>query len=736
VKRKQLRVNSILLISSIAVFAYSSAGRAKGPDTLWTKTYGGFSSDGAYSVQETADSGFIIAGDTESFGAEGGDIYLLKTDAAGDTVWSKIYGGERYDGARSVIQTFPDSGYIIAGTSHSYGRRYSDVLLLKTDAAGDTLWMRTYFDGLSHQRGECVRQTRDGGYVVVGATGPDYGALTDAYVVRTDPNGDTLWVRQYGYLEGGIDHAYSVVEVASGGFAIVGEATVVGKAGAAEAVIGVYLVRIDSGGDLLWQRTYAALESNCGYSIDEAAEGGFIIAGTTTPSYPGLPDIYLIRTDANGDSVWTRTYGGSGYDFAYSVEQTADGNYILGGVASSWGAGGNDVFVMQVNDEGKALWARTFGGAGDDLSHQIQQTSDGGFIVAGSTKSYGRGYGDVYVLKLAPTPADPVEPDLAIGVLQNPYMTQYLDIYLAASEELDSASVEMKVDGDSIGIHLLDPDGHLWRADYKVEPPGGVLSIWCGASDLADNDTTVSAEFVVRRFPVMGGGTVWSPDGRVCLRGGGGAMKHDVYAVILPCSESVEVSGSPQLVLRQGFHMLAPAGSKPAGYYIGPAAALTGGAYVEFSYGAADMPPGVSADQLCINANGNQWIESYFDETRQTVGAVISDPGVFSLALGEPGAGKALDSFFLDISRGFPNPFSESTVVRYEVRSSQRVKIEVYDVLGRSVARLYDNVVYPGNHEVVWDGRSQAGGQASSGFYFIRVATERGSSSTKVNLAR
>jgi hypothetical protein len=188
----QPRAYSILLIPAIAVLACTSTIHAKGPDTLWTKTYGGFSWDGAYSVQQTADSGYIIAGDTESFGAEAGDVYLIKTDAAGDTLWSRIYGGARYDCARSIVQTFPDSGYIIAGTAHSYGRRYGDILLLKTDADGDTLWMRTYFDSFSHQQGECVRQTSDGGYIVVGATGDDYGGLTDAYAVRTNPAGDTL----------------------------------------------------------------------------------------------------------------------------------------------------------------------------------------------------------------------------------------------------------------------------------------------------------------------------------------------------------------------------------------------------------------------------------------------------------------------------------------------------------------------------------------------------------------
>jgi hypothetical protein len=502
-----------------------------------------------------------------------------------------------------------------------------------------------------------------------------------------------------------------------------------------EQLKGVYLVRIDSEGSLLWQRTYNALEGYRGHSIDETSDGGFIIAGTACPSGPSRRDIYLIKTDDNGDLIWTRTYGGSKFNSANSVQQTADGNYIVAGASSAFGAGGNDVFVIQVDGEGKALWARAFGGAGDDIAYQVQQTMDGGFIIAGSTKSYGRGYSDIYLLRVAPTPVDPVEPDLAIGVLQNPYMTQYLDVYLVASEALDSASVELVVDGDSVGIGLLDADTHLWRADYRAEPPGGVISIMAAASDLAGNDTTTAASFSVGSLSA-GGGVISSPDGRVRLRVGHRSLGGDIYAVILPRRGSEGRPDLPGQVLPRGLHVLSSCGAPPAGYYVGPAAAMEGGACIEFSYRASDLPPGAGADRLYIRDASGGALESYIDERRQVVCATIFSPGTFSLVLGSPGASRRRDDVLLDIAGSFPNPFSEAVTVRFEIASRQRIKVTVYDVLGREVARLLDEVVYPGSHEVRWRGRSQRGDLISSGHYFVRIESEHASGTSKVNLIR
>ena len=166
---------------------------AQAPDTLWTKTYGGIEYDWGFSVQQTDDGGYIIGGAIYSFGSISGDVWLLKTDANGDTVWTKIYGGAGTDEGQCVQQT-TDSGYIIVGWTESFGAGAWDVWLLKTDADGDTLWTKTY-GGIFVDYGYSVQQTNDGGYIIVGWTKSFGAGDYDVYLVKTDVDGDTLWTK-------------------------------------------------------------------------------------------------------------------------------------------------------------------------------------------------------------------------------------------------------------------------------------------------------------------------------------------------------------------------------------------------------------------------------------------------------------------------------------------------------------------------------------------------------------
>jgi len=189
---------------------------------LWTRQYGGAAKDVGLSVQQTADSGYVIAGWTESFGAGATDFYLIKTNAAGDTLWTRTYGGASEDLGNSVQQT-ADGGYVIAGYTASFGAGDWDAYLIKTDAAGDTTWTRT-FGTTGPDYGYSVRQTTDGGYVV---TGQVHDSLTEegkASIVKTDSNGGTLWTMLLcpaGYVDA---EGHSVVQTADGGYAILGYA--------------------------------------------------------------------------------------------------------------------------------------------------------------------------------------------------------------------------------------------------------------------------------------------------------------------------------------------------------------------------------------------------------------------------------------------------------------------------------------------------------------------------------
>jgi hypothetical protein len=350
---------------------------AQAPDTLWTKTYGGTDYDDGESVQQTSDGGYIIAGGARSFGAGLSDVYLIKTDVHGDTLWTRAYGGTDYDHGYSVQQT-SDGGYIVAGETKSFGAGNWDVYLIKIDASGDTLWTRTY-GGTSSDGALSVQCTSDGGYIIVGYTS-SFGS--GVYLIKTDANGDTLWAKTYGGQIG-----YSVQQTSDGGYIIAG----VGSND-------IYLIKTDVNGETLLARTYGGDGYECGYSAQRTYDGGYIITGSTGSFGAGGEDVYVIRTDTDGDTLWTRTYGGTGDDWGYSVQEISDG-YIIAGLTGSFGAGWSDVYLVKIDVNGNTLWTKTYGGTGDDWAHSVQQTQDGGYIITGLTESFGAGKWDVWLIK-------------------------------------------------------------------------------------------------------------------------------------------------------------------------------------------------------------------------------------------------------------------------------------------------------------------------------------------------
>ncbi|MCK4306803.1 T9SS type A sorting domain-containing protein [candidate division WOR-3 bacterium] len=376
-------------------FIVSLPAIADAPDTLWTKTYGGTEWDEGSSVQECASGGFIITGGTSSFGAGGGDVYLIRTKADGDTLWTKTYGGTNEDYGHSV-QECANGDFIIAGKTESFGAISGDVYLIRTNADGDTLWTKTYGGTYGGNCGYSVQECADSGFIIAG--GSFAGCSDGVYLIRTDADGDTLWTKTYGGNCG-----YSVQECAptksgqaSGGFIIAGRSTF--GAGSYD----VYLIRTDANGDTLWTRTYGGTGYDAGGSVQECADSGFIIAGGTMSFGAGKRDVYLIRTNSDGDTLWTKTYGGTNDDFGYSVQECDEEGFIIAGRTESFGAGG-DVYLIRTDADGDTLWTKTYGGTNYNWGYSVQQCADGGFIIAGSTNSFGAGECDVYLIRVSET---------------------------------------------------------------------------------------------------------------------------------------------------------------------------------------------------------------------------------------------------------------------------------------------------------------------------------------------
>jgi hypothetical protein len=369
---------------------------AGGPPIQWQKTFGGSEWDEGHSVQQTSDGGYIITGFSGAYiynPIQGGDVCLLKTDPNGNSDWQQTFGGGDDEYGCSVQQT-SDGGYIIAGWTSSFGSGNCDFYLIKTEPNGNEKWQKT-FGGSEHDRGYSVKQTTDCGYIITGYT-QSYGAgSTDVYLIKTDPNGDSQWQKTFG--GSGIDWGWSVQQTFDGGYIIAGETD---SYGAGE--LDVYLIKTDPNGDKKWQKTFGGSDHDWGKSVQQTTDGGYIITGYTWSFGAGLYDVYLIKTDPNGNSQWQKTFGGSDHEIGYSVLQTSDGGFIIaGGKGGVYGPPG-DVYLVKTDPNGNSRWQKTLGGSSNEHGRSIQQTFDGGYIITGFTHSYGAGSSDVYLIKLCP----------------------------------------------------------------------------------------------------------------------------------------------------------------------------------------------------------------------------------------------------------------------------------------------------------------------------------------------
>jgi hypothetical protein len=355
-------------------------------------TFGGASSDEGSSVQRTSDGGYIITGWTESFGAGGSDVWLVKTNSSGDKVWDKTFGGTGSDFGHAVEQA-SDGGYVIVGSTQSYGAGGSDLWLIKTDASGCKVWDRT-FGGAASDYGAAVQKTSDGGYVLLGTT-VSYGeGNEDVWLVKTDESGNRAWDKTYGGTSYGVGR--SVQQTSDGGYIISGSIMPDTGSGHRQAL---WLIRTDTLGNRVWDRTFGETGYGGGFSVQQIADGGFVIAGYTDSQGAGYSDVWLVKTDSLGREVLDKTFGGGSGDFGSSVRQTYGGGYIIAGSTLSYGAGGSDVWLIKTDVAGDKVWDRTFGGAGNDWGSSVQQTSDGGYIITGRTDSYGSGQGDLWLIK-------------------------------------------------------------------------------------------------------------------------------------------------------------------------------------------------------------------------------------------------------------------------------------------------------------------------------------------------
>jgi len=444
---------------------------AQAPDTIWTKIYGGIENDMGRRFEETADMGFIVIGSTNSFGTDGA-LWLIKTDSIGDTMWTRIYDDSL---VQSGLDVKPISnGYIVLGMTSSLATMY-DIWLLRTNTSGDTLWTRTYGGDMIDEP-YTVSVTNDEGYFIVAETESHDGRQIYGYLIRTDSLGDTLWTQTVdGSSKAGI-------VTTDGNFAIAG-----GK------FLDAWLAKVDTGGGIIWEQTYGHWNGELANDVYQTSDGGYILTGYTS-SFGGPPtrwDVYIVKTDSLGNMIWDNNINIGAYDYTFSVRPTTDNGYIICGFTGTVSNAVRDLLIIKTDANGDTLWTRVYGGNDWEYGFCIRQISDGDYVAVGYTESFGAGQNDLWLLKLGyPTGIASRTSDhkSCINVFPNPF-SQTTTIKLnRAYKEIKIYNVLGKLVKDfpcsagitwngsdnsnrdlECGIYFIEVDGEIVNKVVKVE---------------------------------------------------------------------------------------------------------------------------------------------------------------------------------------------------------------------------------------------------------------------------
>ena len=339
----------------------------------WTETFGGDGDDIGFYVQQTSDDGYIVVGTTSSYG-KWRDIWVIKIDEDGEMLWNKIFGFNNSDEKGYCIQETNDDGYVIAGDiSSNVG---CNAWLIKIDSNGDILWSKTFDDEKWNTSARYIQQTDDNGYIV---TGWIYGYdLSNIWVLKLDEYGDKVWEK---IIEREGSRGYCIQKTSDKGYIIVGSIYSYDTMNS-----DIYLVKIDEEGNKLWSKTFGGKNNDEGYCVQETRDNGYIICGIYSHKKffnPSDRDAWLIKTDDKDEIIWNKTFGGEDIDIGYFTRETKDDGYIITGFTYSYGKRGtNNIWLIKTDSNGNEIWNRTFDFESSG-GYCVQETEDGGYIMVG-----------------------------------------------------------------------------------------------------------------------------------------------------------------------------------------------------------------------------------------------------------------------------------------------------------------------------------------------------------------
>ncbi len=490
-----------LLFSTLSLLFFISNLHAQ-PTIEWARSFGGSNNEGSLfddnqcSIQQTNDGGFIFAGYTLSGDGDvtsnkgNKDAWVAKFTHGGDVVWQRTYGGTGYDYAHSISQT-DDGGYIMGGASYSEngdvvgGHLSGEFWIVKLDETGEIQW-QSLLGGSAWDILYSIKQTSDGGYIAIGTTTSEDGDVfgfdfyINIWIVKLNEVGEIQWHKVLG---GSVqDTGMDVIQTNDGGYILASFSAsnnnfVSGNHGEFDS----WIVKLSADGNIEWSRAYGGSYFEVATSILQTNDGGYIFAGSANSTdgdvteNKGNSDFWVVKLNPSGAIQWQKTYGGSGQEVAFAIQQTTDGGYIVGGGSNSidgdvtGGHGDYDYWLIKLNGLGELQWEKTLGGTQHDYIDDVRQMNDGGYLVSGISKSTdgdisdNRGGNDYWLVKLSPE----------LNSVQETITFEPLEIYPNPAQ--NTVFLQEEAEGGTLQVRITNAQGQTLL--QQTIPNGSSLDV-------------------------------------------------------------------------------------------------------------------------------------------------------------------------------------------------------------------------------------------------------------------
>ncbi len=361
-------------------------------DDKFQHTFGGKQRDEGRCVIAAHGGGYVIAANTESFGNGGTDVHVMKLDRLGHLDWRRNYGGIKNETVNDFMAT-QDGGYLVLGATQTYGKGEEDIWLLKLNGSGRKQWAKTY-GGEYREVGLQLIRLEDGNYGIVGFTASKGAGKSDAWLLKVNASGELLWNKTFGGADR--DIGMGMVESQENLLTFIGYSASFNDS----QITNGWIAQVDVLGDsILWQRTFGGKATDLLTDIQTSPKGGYMVAGITESFGNGGEDVWMLKIDEKGQKIWEKTVGGKGLEYVHCLISTSNGAYTIAGETTSTGAGAEDAWLFGMDENGRFLWKSELGEKGKDKANSIIELRDDGYAMTGMTTLEG-GNAEIWILHL------------------------------------------------------------------------------------------------------------------------------------------------------------------------------------------------------------------------------------------------------------------------------------------------------------------------------------------------